>query len=139
MRHASSVCLLLGVAISAPVGAQTDLVTVAEKSGFTATARHEEVVALMDRLAESSRLVTEPCSVASILALLAAVTVSRTVPSAMNMSWPVAMCLNTPGWGNGSAPGSCVSATGTKLTLSPGFSKIGSSRRPRRSFMPPRS
>ena len=70
---------------------------------------------------------------------LAAVTVRRTVPSAMKMLWPTAMFLNAPGWGNGSTPGSVVVASGTKLTVSPRFSRTGSSSVPKRSLMPPKS
>ena len=50
--------------------------------------------------------IPEDSTMASTLEELAAVTVSRTVPSAMKMLLPGLKCLNTAGWGNGSTPGS---------------------------------
>ena len=53
-RVASLVLILASTALAAP---PDDLLTVAERSGFKATARHAEVVALCEALAKSSPLI----------------------------------------------------------------------------------
>src|SRR5262245_33195036 len=63
-RAAVLVTAILGCAATAPTGVRIrasgppdDRLTVAEKSNFTATARYDDVVALCDKLAETSKLV----------------------------------------------------------------------------------
>ncbi len=53
-RAAGLALLLGGLAVADPPRPADDLLTVAERSGFRATARHAEVVALCDRLAKAS-------------------------------------------------------------------------------------
>ena len=59
MTYRLILCLILAGALRAPGDDRDDaLLTVAERSGFKATATHAEVVELLDRLAAASPLVS---------------------------------------------------------------------------------